>query len=239
MTRGAWVTALAIGAMVAAGGVAAQEHAGPRGGWGLSFVSAEPVGDLGLYFNRGFGGQIDGGWPMSEDGRLRLRGDLGFVMYGYERMHFCYSAPVGCRIEADLTTTNNIIYGGVGPELVLPMGPIEPYAYATAGLSYFATISSLGDEWGDADWAETTNYSDVVMAWKLGGGMRLRVSRGPRPVALDFGIERHRNGIADFLTEGDIVDNPDGSITLYPNRSEANLTTFRFGVSVGFGRGRD
>jgi hypothetical protein len=176
---------------------------------------------------------------MSTDGRLRLRGDLGFVNYGHERLRYCYSTPFGCRVEADLTTTNNIIYAGIGPELALRVGALEPYAYATTGLSYFATVSSLGDEWGYADWAETTNYSDLVMAWKLGGGMRLRLSRGARPVSLDFGVERHRNGTADFLTEGDIVDNPDGSVTLYPNRSEANLTTFRFGVSVGFGGGRD
>jgi hypothetical protein len=221
-----------------AGGAAAQEHSTARGGWGMSFVAAEPAGDLALFFDRGFGGQIDGGWPMSDDGRVRLRGDLGFVIYGHERMHYCYSVPVGCRIEADVTTMNNIVYAGIGPELALPAGPLEPYAYATAGVSYFATISSLGDDWGRADWAETTNYEDVVLAWKLGGGMRLRMSRGPRPVWLDFGVERHRNGVARFLTEGDIVDNPDGSVTLYPNRSEANLTTFRFGVSLGFARRR-
>lgn len=239
MRSGVVLTALAFGGMGAAGGAEAQQRGEPQGGWGLSFVAAEPVGELALFFDRGFGAQIDGAWPMSSDGRVRLRGDIGFLIYGHEQMQYCYSVPIGCRIEADLVTTNDIFYAGVGPELAFPAGPLEPYAYATAGLSYFATISSLGDEWGYADWAETTNYSDLVIAWKLGGGMRLRVSRGSRPVALDFGVERHRNGIADFLTEGDIVDNPDGSLTLYPNRSEANLTTFRFGVSIGFGWSRD
>ena len=176
---------------------------------------------------------------MSSDGRLRLRADIGVLVYGYERLRYCYSVPIGCRIEADLTTTNNIVYAGIGPEVALRLGALEPYLYGTTGLSYFTTVSSLGDEWGRADWAETTNYSDLVMAWKLGGGMRMRVNRGSRPVSLDFGVERHRNGVADFLTEGDIVDNPDGSITLYPNRSEADLTTFRFGISFGIGGGRD
>jgi hypothetical protein len=239
MTRGALVTVLTIAMMAAADEMGAQEGSGARGAWGMSFVAAEPVGDLALFFDHGFGAQVDGAWPMSSDGRLRLRGDVGVLIYGHERLHYCYSVPVGCRIEADLTTMNNIVYAGVGPELAFRTGPLEPYAYATTGLSYFATVSSLGDEWGHADWAETTNYSDVVMAWKLGGGMRLRVSRGPRPLSLDFGVERHRNGVADFLTEGDIVDNPDGSITVYPNRSEANLTTFRFGVSLGLAGSRD
>ncbi len=243
MRRGVQAAALAVGLMVvmaaAVERVEAQERSDPRGAWGLSFVAAEPVGELALFFDRGFGGQIDGAWPMTEDGRLRLRGDVGLLVYGYEQLHYCYSVPVGCRIEADLTTMNNIFYAGVGPEVAVRLGALEPYAYGTAGLSYFATVSSFGDDWSGYDWAETTNYSDLVMAWKLGGGMRLRVSRGTRPTSLDFGVERHRNGIAAFLTPGDIVDNPNGSITVYPNLSEANLTTFRFGVSVGIGRGRD
>ncbi len=51
----------------------------------------------------------------------------------------------------------------------------------------------------------------------------MRVSTGRTPVWLDFGVERHENGVAEFLTKGDIIDHPDGSITVLPNRSEANL----------------
>jgi hypothetical protein len=237
MTRGTLVTALTLG-VLAAGDAVAQERSDPRGAWGFSFVTAQPVGDLAFYFDRGFGGQIDGAWPMSDDGQLRLRADLGFLVYGYERLHYCYSVPFGCRVEADLTTTNGIAYIGIGPELALALGALEPYAYGTTGLSYFSTVSSISDEWDHLDW-DTTNYSDVVMALKLGGGVRLRLGRGRRPVSLDLGVERHQNGIAEFLTEGDIVDNPDGSITLYPNQSEANLTTFRFGVSWALGGSPD
>ena len=231
------VTALSLLALTATGATA-QERSAPSGAWGLSFVAAEPVGDLALYFDNGFGGQIDGSWPMSTDGALRLRGDVGLLVYGHERLRYCYSVPYGCRIEADVTTTNSIIYAGIGPEIALRLGALDPYVYATTGLSYFATVSSVSHDWGD-DGPGTTNYSDFVMAWKLGGGMRVRLSRGPRPVALDIGVERHRNGVAEFLTRGDIVDEPDGSITMYPNRSEANLTTFRFGLSLGLGGGRD
>ncbi len=35
------------------------------------------------------------------------------------------------------------------------------------------------------------------------------------------------------------MDNPDGSITLFPKVSEANLVTYRIGVSVGIPRGRE
>lgn len=232
---GAWVAAMAVLALATAAGLGAQEGEPPRGFVGLSFVTGDPVGDLDPLFDKGFGAQLEGSWAVTEDRRVRLRGDLGFLVYGHERLTFCYTVPIGCRVEANLTTTNNIFYFGLGPEVAFPAGAFEPYVYGTTGLSYFATVSSLDGADGGPDWAETTNYDDVVMAWRVGGGMRLRVSGGRRPVSLDFGVERHQNGVANFLTEGDILDNPDGSITLFPHRSEANLMTFRFGVSVGLG----
>jgi|TARA_B110000116_G_scaffold248616_1_gene241760 hypothetical protein len=36
-----------------------------------------------------------------------------------------------------------------------------------------------------------------------------------------------------YLTEGDIVDNPDGSVTKYPKPSEADLLSFQLGVTLG------
>jgi hypothetical protein len=228
----------ALGALAALGSAAGEAGAqvdprGPAGYAGIAFVDARPVGELGTYFDQGFGAQLHGAIPLGISGRLFLRGDLGFVVYGYEHKRICFGAPVGCRIEADLTTTNNIFFGGVGPELVLATGAVQPYLNASWGFSYFATTSSLG---GSADWgdfAHTTNYDDATFAWRVGGGVRIRLTSGRTPVSLDVGMERHQNGLANFLTEGDIVDNPDGSITLTPHRAEANLTTLRIGVTVG------
>jgi len=246
MTMGWMTVALATGAVGVFGSnieraSAQQVVVVPRqpGGWvGVSFIAADPAGDLGAYFDRGFGAQVHGALPLEPSGRLRIRGDLGFVIYGYERNRICFGAPIGCRIEADLTTTNNIFFGGLGPELVLATGAVQPYLNASWGISYFATTSSLG---GSADWgdvAHTTNYDDATFAWRAGGGVRVQVKSGRAPVFLDFGAEWHQNGQADFLTEGDILDHPDGSITMTPHRAEANLTTFRFGVAFGIPHGR-
>ncbi len=70
-----------------------------------------------------------------------------------------------------------------------------------------------------------------------GAGLELRVSNGRNPVWLDFGADYHHNGVANYLREGDIVDQPDGSIVIFPNRGEANLWSFRLGATVGIGRG--
>lgn len=239
MKRGVVVRSLVLGALLSlAGSAEAQRPRGPGGFFGVSFVAADAVGELGTFIDQGFGLQFAGGIPMASDGQLRLRGDFGFVIYGLERLEYCYT--FSCRIGSDLTTTNSVVYGGIGPELVLATGAIEPYAYATAGLAGFVTSSSLDDNDGYGPYLRTTNYSDVVFSWKAGGGLRMRLGRGFRPIFLDLGVERHENGVAEFLTEGDIVDYDDGSIGIFPNRSEADLVTFRLGISIGFpSRGPD
>ncbi len=233
----AWLivlTALAVGAPTAM----AQHDGGPAGQVGITLLLGDPLGDMGTLVDQAFGLQIDGGVPVAAEGHLRLRADFGFLIYGHERQEFCYAVPVGCRIGLDMTTDNAIVFGGIGPEIVLARGAVEPYVNASLGFSYFVTTSSLGDD-GYEDFASTTNYSDGVFAWRAGGGVRVRVSRGRTPVFIDLGVERHENGVADYLTEGDIFDHPDGSITLYPNRTEANVMTFRMGVTFSWQRSRD
>lgn len=226
MTRAILVTAVFL---AAAQGVEAQRR-GPGGFFGVSFVAADAVGDLGTVVDQGFGLQFGGGLPMAANGQLRLRADVGFVVYGHERLYYC---GISCRVASELTTTNNIVFAGIGPELVLARGPVQPYVYGEAGLSYFVTSSSLDDHDGYGPYLQTTNYSDAVYGLKYGGGLRLRVGGRHRPVFLDLALERHDNGVADYLTRGDIVDNPDGSVTLYPNRSDADLVSFRLGVAIG------
>lgn len=209
----------------------------PSGHFDMSFIAANPVGELGLFFDQGFGAQFGGAVPIAAEGRVRLRGDFGFLVYGWERQDHCFSLPIGCRIDLDLNTTNNILFGGLGPEIALATGAVEPYVHGTVGFSYFFTTSSLsGDGYYRDDFGTTTNYSDAVLAWRAGGGIRVRLTDGRKPVSLDLGLERHENGVADFLTKGDIQDHPDGSITVFPNRSEANLVTFRLGISIGVPR---
>lgn len=203
----------------------AQHRRGPGGQFGVSFSAADARGDLGFAIDQGFGLELNGGLPIAADGHLRLRGDAGFLIYGIENIQYC---DFGCRVVTDLTTTNSIAYIGVGPELVLARGDIQPYVHATAGMTWFLTTSSVdyNDGWGPE--GETTNYSDHTIGFKYGGGIRFRASRR---VAIDMGVTRHENGPVTYLTKGDIVDNDDGSITMFPNQSEADLLNFQLGLS--------
>lgn len=232
-TRSMMVMVMVVSALlIPSGDAEAQRLRGVGGSVDVSFIAADAVGELGSFVEQGFGLELGGGAPIAADGLLRLRGDLGFLVYGIERLRYC---SFGCRVGSELTTTNTIVYGQIGPELVLLRGDVQPYVHAGAGLSYFVTSSSLDDHDGYGSYLETTNYSDVVLGFTYGGGVRFRMGGGRRPVFLDLGVERHDNGEAEYLTAGDIVDHDDGSVTVYPNRSDADLVTFKLGVSIGVG----
>ncbi|MFP3947722.1 MAG: hypothetical protein ACOC8K_07570 [Gemmatimonadota bacterium] len=233
--------AVAGGAFLGLGDVASAQE-GPTAleeprvfvGGGLWF--AQPRGEFADYVDSGFGLDLNGRIAFDEAGVVSLRGDLGFIQYGRETRQVCFSATVGCRILLDLTTSNDILVGGIGPEVAVPGRTLRPYLFGTIGFAYFSTRSSLEGTSNAEEIAETENFGDGTLAWVGGGGMDIRLSRGRVPVDLDLGVEHHSNGSAEYLREGDIVDNPDGSITLLPTRSETNFTTFRIGIRVGIPR---
>ena len=49
--------------------------------------------------------------------------------------------------------------------------------------------------------------------------------------ALNLGAKYFYGGQATYLREGDITDNPDGSITLNPRSSKTDLVLWQVGVS--------
>lgn len=218
---------------------AAEAQDPPRFYAGGSLMMAEPEGPFAEVVGTGWGLDLNGRYALDPEGVLGLRVDLGFIEYGRETRQVCFSVIVGCRVVLDLTTSNTILSGGFGPEVALPGRSVRPYAYGQLGFAYFSTTSRLRGTRDRDDFASTENFGDGTLAWTMGGGMQIRLSGGRTPVWLDLGADHHRNGVVEYLTEGDIRDAPDGSITVFPNRSEANLTTFRVGVTVGLSGGRD
>lgn len=236
------VTTALLASLLLATPLAAQKafrqkapDAPPRFSVGLTALYGAPAGEFADYVDRGFG--LDGSFTYRLDraGWLGLRADLGFVVYGHEAREVCLSATVGCRVTLDLTTSNTIVYGGVGPQIMVPVGPVRPYADAAISFGYFGTTSSLSDDSDSEPFASTNNFDDATVAWSGGGGVLIPVYGGKTPVALDLAARFHRNGPVSYLREGDIQDNPDGSITLFPTESEADLWTMHLGVRIGVG----
>lgn len=213
----------------------------PRMHAGGALMLAQPLGAFDRYV--GLGGGIEGFFRVGIDeaGIVSLRLQGGFVNYGNETQQVCLSQTVGCRIVVDLTTSNNILFFGVGPELGAPAGPIRLYANGTAGFSYFSTDSNVSGDQDFEPFATTRNFGDGGFAFSAGGGMQVHLARteGGTTIGLDLGASYQRNGFREYLTEGGITDLPDGSIRLDVKRSRADLMLWRLGVTVGFGVGRE
>jgi hypothetical protein len=200
--------------------------------FGIQPLYARPVGEFRDYVEHGGGLGLNVVWPVRVESPLALRADGGFIVYGSETRSLCF--PGSCRVEVDITTTNSIAFLNVGPQLMLPEGTFRPYVNAGAGFSYFNTTSSIkGSDNNNDPFASTNNFDDITFSWAGGGGLLISLSSGHTPILLDLSARYHGNGNAEYLKKGDIIDNPDGSITLTPTRSEANLMTFQVGVSIG------
>lgn len=196
-------------------------------------LASNAVGEFGDLVGAGGGVNLSAKvFPLEDSRNFGLRADLGWVVYGLESVPTCISDP--CRVQTDIKTSNNIFYFGLGPEVILIRGRFEPYVYGTLGTSVFNTGSTLqGEYFNGADTHfNTTHLNDWTFAWRAGGGIRYGIWED---VSVDFGVEHHGNGVVDYLTKGDVIDGPDGKVSINPRRSEANLLTFRLGVSLGLG----
>ena len=209
----------------------------PTGGYfGGSLSLGEPQGEFADFVDHSFGGRLFYVHRLDRDGLISLRADAGLLVYGHERQRVRLSDAIGDRILVDLSTSNNIAFLGVGPQVGVPAGRLQPYLNGFAGVSYLFTQSSVEGTASDEPFASTTNFDDATFAWGGGAGVYVPLRRGSSPISLDFGVSYLNAGEADYLREGDITDHPDGSITLHPVRSQTDLLSFHFGVTVGISR---
>jgi hypothetical protein len=205
-----------------------------RGAVGAGFTYGRPIGDFLNYVDQGLGFDAFFRYGLDRQGILSFKIDGGMLIYGRETFRVPLSSTIGGRVLVDLTTSNNIIWLGVGPQLTMPVGFLRPYANASAGFSYFFTESSVEGSSNDNNpFASTTNYSDATFRYGFGWGLLIPFTTGRSEWAIDLGAMYHGNGQVRYLREGGIEDLPDGSIVLHPIQSDANLLTYRLGFSIG------
>lgn len=197
---------------------------------GFSFIIAQPQQEFADYLNTSFGGSVYGLWRPKE-GVLGLRFEGGAIGYGQEtqRLRFANTS----RVTLDLTTSNIIGFGHVGPQFTLPGARVQPYIAPSIGATYIATVSSVSGHDNAESFASETNYHDWLFSYGATAGVYVPVSRGRTPVMIDFSARYNQNGNAHYLVKGSIQDNDDGTISYAPISSSANMLTFQVGVSIG------
>lgn len=222
------------------GGSDRQDDVGPRRSpvfGGASFVYGRPSGSFADYVEQGFGFDAFGRWKVDRRGAFSLGIEGGWLQYGREVMRVPLSSTIG-RVMVDVTTSNNIIFLGAGPQLMIPSGALRPYVNGSVGFSYLFTESSVdGDDrdyyyGSDGSFARSTNYSDFVFATTGGAGVYIPFG-AKREAGLDIGLRYHSGGTGKYLKEGSIVDRPGTTPEIFPIESRTNLFSWRIGFVAG------
>lgn len=218
---------------VGAAGVEAQVGGRAHRTLSVSFTQTRPVGELGANIGSGYG--VVGAFllPFDRDGMLSLRLEVGAAEYGHETKRTAFSESVGGRVEVNVRTTNSVVPGSVGLQLAAPSGLIRPYVNSGLGVVAFYTDSRVEPTSGGEPLASMVNQWDAALAWTVGGGLYVPLTKGPRNVLLDISVQYVRGGRAQYLAPGSIVDLPDGRVTITPMESGARILALRLGASFG------
>lgn len=215
----------------------------PQGEFHMYGHVALPVGEFQSHVEIGGGAGFGAALFLDRDRMAALRVDGNIVVYGSES----YDAPLSLTIPVDVRvqTTNSIFSAGIGPQIYLMRGAVRPYVFGTFGFSYFVTETNVRGHGAEEPFASSINFDDFNMALNGGGGLSVEVYRGEVSVAVDVSASYQRNGIAEYLVKGDLgrgrwdrwYRDTRGrrGVPHDPIISDANLVSYRIGVSIGVG----
>ena len=212
----------------------AQDAMEPPAGEVFGYLKlAVPIGDFGDHVNLGGGGGFGGMLFLGGSGRVGLRADGNFIIYGSETTLVPLSSTVPVQVEVE--TTNTIFSGGLGPQVYFGRGSIRPYFYGTVGLSAFVTSTGISGRHEARSISSTTDFKDFRLALTGGGGLSFQVRGGESPVSVDLSASYQYNGETQYLTSrpDNIGQSPSGDWVPDPTTNDANLLAFQVGVSVG------
>jgi hypothetical protein len=199
-----------------------------RFSFGGNVVLSQPKSEFATNVGNGYGFDLNGLFAVDPQGVFSLRADFGGIQYGRETKRIP-SAVTG-RVRYDLETDNRIGFGSIGAQLQVPDGWFRPYANAAIAVTDFYTSSSLSSPDNSFEPITNTNQSDASHAWIFGGGIKIPFGKYS-PGALNFGARYFYGGRATYLTKGDIVDNPNGTVTLNLRESKTDLVLWQLGAS--------
>lgn len=211
-----------------------SRQAAPRWHLGVSADIGRPVGAFKKQVDNAAGLQGHLRLRLDDRGLVSLRLQGGWLNYGHQSERTCLAATSGCRVNVSLSTANGIFTLGIGPELSFPLGKARAYGHGLVGMSRFATLSGLGGGLLPDFVAADENFGDGGFVWSGGVGIELPVGRR---TALDLGVAYQGHGRREYLLEGGITDNPDGSISFDVRRSNANLFAIRLGLTTSLAWG--
>lgn len=196
---------------------------------GGDFVISQPKGAFAENVPTGYGFDVFGLLKIDPKGWISILADGGNVQYGHEHIGLGFFSGV----ELNLDTNNKISFGSLGLQLQIPDGWFRPYASASYAGVYLSTESCVSNPDNLVEEACRTNHGDWTGAGVFGGGLLIPLGTS---FAANLGARYHYGGTGTYLRRGDIIDNPDGSVTLNVRSSKTDLVLWQIGVSYNFPR---
>jgi hypothetical protein len=192
---------------------------------GADFAISQPKGEFANNVPTGYGFDLNGLFKLDPKGWIGLRADAGGVRYGHEHIDLGFFSG----IELGLNTDNRIEFGALGLQLQFPDGWLRPYATASYAGVHFTTESCVSNPDGLVQDQCHSNHGDWAGAGVFGGG--LVIPFGKSSGSLNLGARYHYGAKATYLRKGDIIDNPDGSVTLNVRSSKTDLVLWQIGFT--------
>src|SRR4029434_2956983 len=113
------VSAMATTLSAQAGPVRRSNASLPRAYGDINFAVSQPIGAFDDFIGAGYGLTAGFVWNVDRDRVFGIRAEGGFVQYGSETTG---ARLVSCRINVDVNTSNDIVFGGIGPQITVPSG---------------------------------------------------------------------------------------------------------------------
>ena len=209
------------------------------------------------------GGNLGAGFPQSQFGRNVDRAGVGLNAYGglapadlpfflgFRVGYFNYGseqrrdilAGQFTQIDADVTTTNNIVMLQLCARLQPNVGSLRPYVEGFLGWNYLYTLTTVKGEFTGDEISNDVNLDDGAFTYGGGGGIQIMLTGPPDPeegeeaagsgLALDIGARYGFGGKAKYLKEGSIMRVGD-SFTYTVLESTTDLIMIHVGVAYHF-----
>lgn len=216
-------TLFALVAVLVSAGIPAVASAEEPWTASASFLGAVPVGDFADATDFGSGVTASATrWRGHTPLGLRL--EFGGVVYGSQELR-SDSGPYALTTSAD----NWFATMQAGPEIARRSGRLRPYAFATAGASYFATSFETTTDIGTSVRSDVT-YDSWTFAARAGAGLQAPLGRH---TTLDVGARYLYNADVKYLAKGDVLFR-DGASFERPRKSSVELAEFIAGIRFDF-----
>lgn len=202
-------------------------------GWGV------PVGAFHRNEDGGGGFGLQGAYALDRARHFALRLEGGFLAYGYVSgdvnvpQYDEFGIYEGSTDVSYAVRQHQMYSLDFGPEVTAGRGTVRPYAFATAGLSYFRSTMNVRPPQYDGDGGDDrTIFGAENFAWSTGIGLRIG-PRNARSGAFDIGVRFRRNARAHYANDRSLSSLSNGAAVVSPFYGSANVITIYAGAWVG------